>query len=197
MTTLVLTESRSVASTGSSPTVSLREWLGEHWVILFSHPEDFDQEQLERDRWLCVLRRSFSVHGIRPLALARYGSDGRQAAPYGWLAELGDGISVALSTTPSAHDALLDFHASALRAEIACSGPRFVMIIDPDLRCQRTVHYRTPIDLPSPIELIGWTVALRDRHQPEAASRAKAVTALQARNCCRSRRRLASASRRA
>lgn len=170
MTTLVFPESRSIASTGSSSTRSLREWLGQHWAILFSHPDDFDQEQLERDRWLSVLRRSFSVHGVRPLALARYGYDVRQGAWHGWLAELGDGVVAVLSTTAPAQDALLDFRASALRAEIARSGPRFAMIVDSELRCQRTVRYRAAVDAPSPIELVGWAVALRDRQRSVATA---------------------------
>jgi hypothetical protein len=37
------------------------------------------------------------------------------------------------------------------------------MIIDSDLRCRRMTCYRVPVDLPSPIELVGWAVALRDR----------------------------------
>lgn len=41
------------------------------------------------------------------------------------------------------------------------------MIIDSDLRRRRTVRYRTTIGLPSPIELLGWAIALRER-QPHA-----------------------------
>jgi hypothetical protein len=44
------------------------------------------------------------------------------------------------------------------------------MIIDSDLRCHRTVHYGVAVDLPSPIELVGWAVALRDRQQPVAGA---------------------------
>lgn len=180
MTTLVFPERRSDESIGFSSTVSLREWLRGRWALLFSHPGDFDQEQLERDRWLSVLSRSLSVHGVRPLALARYGYDTRGTS-YGWLAELGEGCAAVLSTNPSTEGALLDSRASALRAEIARSGPRFAMIIDPDLRCRRTMHYRLALDLPSPIELVGWAVALRDRQAPAASVRADTVTALQAR----------------
>jgi hypothetical protein len=163
MTTLVLPESRSNASVGSSSTVPLREWLAGHWAILFSHPDDFDQEQLERDRWLTLVSRSFSTHGLRAMALDRFGYDARGTS-HGWLAELGGGCAAVLSTAPPVEGALLDFRASTLRAEIARSGPRFAMIIDSDLRCQRTMHYRAAVDLPSPIELAGWAVALRERH---------------------------------
>src|SRR6185312_2437361 len=40
------------------------------------------------------------------------------------------------------------------------------MIIDSDLRCRWMARYRVPLDRPSPIELIGWEVALRDRQGP-------------------------------
>lgn len=163
MTTLVFLESRSVTS-GSPPTVGLRAWLGGHWAILFSHPGDFDREQLERDRWLNVLSRSFSAHGMRAMAFARYAYDARTTS-YSWLTALGDGRAAVLWPAPPAQGALLDQRASTLHAEIARSGPRFAMIIDSDLRCRRTMHYRVPVDLPSPIELLGWAVALRDRRE--------------------------------
>jgi hypothetical protein len=35
------------------------------------------------------------------------------------------------------------------------------MIIDPDLGCRRTLRYRPPGEPPSPLDLIGWAVALR------------------------------------
>lgn len=162
MTTLVFPESRSPTSIGSSSTVALRTWLAGHWAILFSHPDDFDREQLERDRWLSVLSRTFSAHGLRAMGLTGPGHDGRMTLQ-GWLAALGNGCAAVLSTAPPAQGALLDSRTSALRAEIARSGPRFAMIIDADLRCRRTLHYRAPVDLPSPIDLVGWAVALRDR----------------------------------
>lgn len=162
MMTLVFPESRPNASVGPSPTVALREWLAGRWAILFSHPGDFDHEQLERDRWLNILSRSFSLHGVRPLALALHGYDARETS-LGWLAELGNGRAAVLSIAAPAQGALFDLSASALRAEIARSGPRFAMIIDPALRCRRTIHYRAATDLPSPIELLGWAVALRER----------------------------------
>lgn len=169
MTTLVFPESRSNASKEFPPTVALREWLGEHWGILFSHPADFDQEQLERDRWLSVLRRSFSTHEVRAVALARDDWDARERS-HGWLAELGDGCAAALATDPPTEGALLDFRSSTLRAEIVRSGPRFAIIVDSDLRCRRTLRYRVPVDLPSPIELVGWAVALRERQRPTDSS---------------------------
>jgi hypothetical protein len=182
MTTLVFPESRSNASKESPPTVSLREWLGEHWGILFSHPGDFDQEQLERDRWLSVLRRSFRTHEVRAVALARDEWDARDRS-HGWLAELGDGCAAALAIAPPTEGSLLDFRSGALRAEIARSGPRFAMIVDSDLRCRRKLRYRAAVDLPSPIELVGWAVALRDRQRPAGSSIDNDMAELPIRHC--------------
>lgn len=165
MMTVGFPERRSDGCAGLSSLHSLREWLGERWGILFAHPADFDQEQLERDRWLTILRRSFREHEVLPIALAREGRD-PQAASLGWLAELGGDSAAVLSTAAPARGALLDFRASALRARIARGGARFVMIIDSDLRCRLISRYQVPIDLPSPIELVGWAVALRDRQRP-------------------------------
>lgn len=167
MTTLVFPESRSDASLGFAPRPALSEWLGGHWAILFSHPRDFDREQLERDRWLNVLSRSFSLHSVRALALTLHG-DGAPETSLGWLAELGNGCAAVLSMAAQAQGAPLDFPASTLRAEVARSGPRFAMILDCELRCRRTIRYRAATDLPSPLELLGWAVALRELQQPAA-----------------------------
>lgn len=172
MTPLIFPESRlgtvAASSAASSATLSLSEWLGESWAIVFSHPDDFDQEQLERDRWIRILERSFNQHAVRPLALARHGDD-PEASSLGWLAQLGEGCAALLSTASPPQGALFDFRTSTLRADIAHSGPRFAMIVDSDLRSRRTIRYGTTTDLPSPIELVGWAVALRER-QPSDLS---------------------------
>lgn len=168
MTTSVFLETLLDGTTEPSSTLSLREWLGGHWVILFSHPGDFDQEQLERDRWIRVLERGFSEHAVRPLGLAKYGGNAH-AASLGWLDELGEGCAARLSTAMPPEDARHDFPANTLRAQILHGGARFAMIIDSDLRCRRMVSYRAATGLPSPLELLGWAVALRDTHSPDAA----------------------------
>lgn len=162
MTPLVFLETQFDGITGMSPTLSLREWLDQRWAILFSHPGDFDQEQLERDRWIRVLERGFSQHAVRPLALAKHGHDARGTS-LGWLHELGDGCAAELSTAMPPKNTRHDCRAKTLRRQINHGGARFAMVIDPDLRCRQTVRYRMPMGAPSPLEVLGWAVALRER----------------------------------
>jgi hypothetical protein len=151
-------------------TSPLRTWLADRWVILFSHPEDFAQEELETDRWVRVLSRSFGENGVAPLALARPGRDAEQ----GWLghlASLDPKSTAVLALDPPPLETLWDLSVGSLRAQITGSSPRFAMITDSDLRCRRTLSYRLPAELPSPLVLIGWAVALRKRGRAEESPR--------------------------
>ena len=146
---------------------SLRRWLADRWAILFSHPEDFAQETMEMDRWISVLGRSFAACGVVPIALARPGCE----AEGGWLGQLAalDRESTAVLALPPAGFPA-ESSTSALRADIGCSGPRLAMIIDRDARNRRTLSYRMPAALPSPLDLIGWAVSLRKRAAARAHS---------------------------
>ena len=151
-----------ISAQGVAGRVSLRSWLADRWAILFSHPQDFVQEQWEMDRWLSVLCRSFSGHDVATLALAPAGHDAGESC-LGRLAALGGEFAAVLALDPPLPGLLADVSAGALRAEIAHGGLRFAMIIDPNLRCRRVLSYRLPVELPSPLDLIGWAVALRKR----------------------------------
>lgn len=150
---------------------SLREWLAGRWAVLFSHPVDFTQEGLEMDRWIDVLSRSFHDCGVAAVALARAGS---KPVP-SWLGHLAalDGESVAALEFEAVRDTPAARPADALRAHIghmshiAHGEPRFAMIIDSTLHCRRTLSYRLPAELPSPLDLIGWAVSLRKRDRAE------------------------------
>jgi len=167
MKTLVFPESRlETCVRPTAATISLREWLDGRWAILFSHPEDFLQEQLEMDRWLSVLGRSVRTHDVRLLALAGPGRD----TVNGWLGRLAElaseSAAVLLLDAPQA-GTLVDLTACALRTSIDYSGPRFAMIIDSSMRCRRVLSYRGRAQSLSPFDLIGWAVSLRGRARAE------------------------------
>ena len=169
MTVLTLPESRlGLCTNPIYDPRSLRAWLAGRWSILFSHPDDFAQEQLEMDRWISVLHRTFNGRGVAPVALAHAGGE----AERGWLgrlAALGRETAAVLTLDTSPADTPADRAAAVLRAEISRSGQRFAMVIDADLRRRRTLSYRLRSGLPSPLDLIGWAVALRKRDRVEAA----------------------------
>lgn len=155
---------------GTAGTDSLRAWLADRWAVLFSHPEDFAQEELEMDRWISILERGFGGRGVAPVALARAGCDPEQ----GWLGRLaavGHGAAAVLMLDPAPPGAAADLPALVLRTRIARSGPRFALVIDPDLHCRRAFGYRARSGLPSPLDLIGWAVALRKRDGIERSPR--------------------------
>lgn len=175
MTTVALADDRLGICVRLSGGMSLRAWLAGRWAILFSHPQDFAQEQLEMDRWISILSQGFRAQGVAAAALCPANGD-PQESWLGRLAALSREYAATLSLELPQPAALTDFVAGALRADIARGGPRFAMIIDSDARCRRTLHYRLPGELPSPLELIGWAVAQRKRDHaqrvtPEALKR--------------------------
>jgi hypothetical protein len=70
---------------GSAPL--LRDWLAGDWALLFSHPADFQDQGLERDRWLEILRDEFRVRGVRPVACSP-SADAGATADDSWAGEL-------------------------------------------------------------------------------------------------------------
>jgi hypothetical protein len=137
---------------------SLRTWLREGWAILFSHPDDFVRYDLESDRWLVVTRQAFADRGIRPLALH---SPGRNCGN-SWIAQVSDDCRTVLLEDPLRQKSgAVDLQAHAIREDIATAERRFVMIIDQELRKQRTFAYSDLTNLPSPLDFLGWANALR------------------------------------
>jgi hypothetical protein len=55
----------------------------------------------------------------------------------------------------------VDLRTPVLREEIEQAERRFVMIIDDELRQQKIFSYAALSNLPSPLEFLGWTEALR------------------------------------
>ncbi len=154
------THSADLQQTLTSP--SLRTWLRGDWAILFSHPDDFVRYDLEMDRWLVVAKRAFAERGIRPIALASPTSDPEQS----WITQVsGDNRSVLLEDASQQYLGPVDRQTPVLREEIELAKRRFVMIIDDELRQQKIFSYGTLSNLPSPLEFLGWTEALRAKQQ--------------------------------
>jgi alkyl hydroperoxide reductase subunit AhpC len=150
------THSADLQQTLTSP--SLQAWLRGDWAILFSHPDDFVRYDLEMDRWLVVAKRAFAERGIRPIALASPTSDPERS----WITQVsGDNRSVLLEDTSQQCFGPADLQTRVLREEIEQTKRRFVMIIDDELRQQKIFNYGTLSNLPSPLEFLGWTEALR------------------------------------
>jgi alkyl hydroperoxide reductase subunit AhpC len=171
-TLLLASRTRSAATqSGATPSAdlqqtvispSLRAWLRGDWAILFSHPDDFVRYDLEMDRWLVVAKRAFAERGIRPIALASPTSDPEQS----WIPQVGgDNRSVLLEDASQQCIGPVDRQTPVLRKEIELAKRRFVMIIDDELRRQKIFSYGTLSNLPSPLEFLGWTEALRAKQQ--------------------------------
>lgn len=156
MATLKVSEVAEGSCTGSR--VSLREWLDGRWAILFSHPDDFVQCELELDRWLGIVGSAFTQARICPLALPRRNCPVDQ----GWVSQLSGGASVVALHERAEGPFSLDFHTRRLQAEVERLEQRFAMIIDPMLRRRRTVTYGAAEQLPSPLDLIRITCRLRN-----------------------------------
>jgi hypothetical protein len=136
---------------------SLRAWLGGDWGLLFSHPDDFAQYDVEADRWLVLLRDAFAASRVHPIALGSPSSAGAS----GWLAHVnGASARVSLAETSSPTH-IADFQQRALRETIERSTARFVMMIDHRPRLRRTFEYSVHDRRPSLFDLIATAVKVR------------------------------------
>lgn len=151
---------------------SLRSWLGDSWALLFSHPRDFVRCELEMDRWLSVLQRTFAASRIKPLQLL---STSAQALEGSWIGEVsGDASLVPLFDVREALSNACDLQAYALREAIGALGRRrFVMLVDDSLRIRRTYAYSALADVPSPLEFVGWAAAARAKSAATAWATAR------------------------
>lgn len=152
MATLVLdADSAHALASPRGATVSMRSWLDGRWALLLSHPDDFIRSESDIDRWIEDARHAFQAAGVRPLAVARLG----QEIDTGWVTRVcGDPRIVVLHEPGDGCSAYVDRGALRLHEEIAGTGGRFVMIVDPALRPHRTFVYSDLDDLPSPLDLI-------------------------------------------
>jgi hypothetical protein len=146
----------------------LREWLDGDWALLFSHPADFQDQGLECDRWLDILRDEFRVRGVRALACRRPAGD----ADGSWVGELiGDHRLLRLEA-PTSGAEVIDMSARNLRDELLSLPPRFVVIIDESLLPRGVLKYSAGRSTVSPLDLLASIDALRRRSpRPWASER--------------------------
>jgi alkyl hydroperoxide reductase subunit AhpC len=138
----------------------LREWLDGDWALLFSHPADFEDDGLERDRWLEILRDEFRARSVRPLACRRAAGD----ADGSWVAELiGDHRLLRLESAAATGDSVIDLTARSLREDILGLAPRFVLIIDGSLQRRGVLKYSAGRTTVSPLDLLASIDAFRRR----------------------------------
>jgi hypothetical protein len=150
--TMLLLETERVAREGGlfAHPVSLRSWLAGDWGLLFSHPDDFAQYDIEADRWLVLIQEAFATARLRPFGLARH----PDATLHGWIAEVNGGARSVTLTERRYWPHIADFRTHALRDSVQRSRSRFVMILDAELQLRRTVFYSPSRRLPSVFDLI-------------------------------------------
>jgi alkyl hydroperoxide reductase subunit AhpC len=174
---------RATASNEGSRAPSLCAWLRGDWALLFSHPDDFAQYDVEADRWLVLLQQTFTDARTRAIAIA---SDAH--SHQGWLSHINAGCTRVRLTAASPWSHIVDFRSRALRKAIACTETRFVMIIDASLRLRRTFAYSRHDRVPSVFDLIEMAVRVRERsvasddvrvpsRQPASVRRSRSVLA--------------------
>ncbi len=136
---------------GSAPL--LRDWLGGDWALLFSHPADFQDQGLERDRWLEILRDEFRVRGVRPVACSQT-ADAGAGADDSRAGELISDYRLLRLQSAAADDSVVDLPARNLRADILGLPPRFVLIIDESLTRRGVLKYSAGRSSVSPLDLL-------------------------------------------
>jgi alkyl hydroperoxide reductase subunit AhpC len=146
----------------------LRDWLRGDWAMLFSHPADFQYQGLEIDRWLSILRDEFRSRGVRPLACKR----GAAELDGSWVSDLiaDRGLVRLEAGNHSDNDEIVDLPLRTLREDIIGMPPRFVLIVDDELRRRGVLKYSAGRANVSPLDLLGSIDLLRRRHAARIAA---------------------------
>jgi len=146
----------------------LRDWMGEDWGLLFSHPLDFQDQGTEYDRWLGILRKEFRASRVRPLACRRPLVD----ADASWVGELTCDHRLIRLESPDASGAdtrgedVIDPAARNLRDVILSQSSHYVLIIDPALQCRGVLKYSAGRTSVSPLDLLASVDAMRRESVP-------------------------------
>jgi thioredoxin-dependent peroxiredoxin len=136
----------------------LHEWLGGAWALLFSNPEDFEPQRLDKGRWLNALRDEFGMRAVRALAVK---SD-RGQVESSWIGRLSfDARPVQLREPSFAAADAVSFAARALRGELLTLQSRFVLLIDGSLKRREVLRYTAGRCAVSVLDLLAAVDALR------------------------------------
>jgi thioredoxin-dependent peroxiredoxin len=138
--------------------VAMRDWLEGDWCMVFSHPEDFEDQGFERDRWLDILRQEFQAEGVRALACAR----DEQACDGSWVSALADDRRrVGLLRAGDAAPGVSDLPALVLRETLRGLPERYVLILDEALTRRGVLRYSPGHGRCSPLALLASVHVLR------------------------------------
>jgi alkyl hydroperoxide reductase subunit AhpC len=147
--------------------VAMRDWLDGDWCMVFSHPEDFEDQGLERDRWLDILRQEFQAEGVRALACA----GDQQASDASWVSALAeDRRRVRLLNAGDEAERVFDLPALALCETLRGLPARYVLIVDDTLTRRGVLRYTPGRAHCSPLELLASIHVLRGARRPSLAA---------------------------
>jgi hypothetical protein len=139
---------------------TLREWLDGNWGLLLSHPSDFEDQSVERDRWLEVLGAQFRASGVKPIAYRCMSGEPDR----GWVSTVIDDERRVRLT----YSEVIDIPARRLRDQASEVPARFAIVVDPSLTSHVVLMYLAGTLLTiSPLDLLGSIGKLRREYAAE------------------------------
>src|SRR5688572_11117084 len=129
---------------------TLRTWLRDGWAMLFSHPDDFLTYDMESDRLLKVIEKTYADRDVRPMAVTR----DSVAIDRGWVAHVSGHAIVRLDEGATSNTDIIDLRTRTLSDHLTSIGQRFVVLVDSLLRRRKTFVYRRCVSMPSPLDFL-------------------------------------------